>query len=277
MAPIALVRRRDLAWLLTPRDGLDDAQLSAPARDVLNVLREAGASFLDDIVHGARRLRAEVEDALWELVGAGRVTGDGFSGLRGLVSATGARGSTRARWHARWSRRQGGVGSGGGGASASGRWAVLRPPPSTPDEDETTEALARQYLRRYGVVLREVLAREPHAPTWRDLLRVYRRLEMRGEIRGGRLVTGFVGEQFAVPEALEALRAVRRDPKRDSIVRLSACDPLNLAGILTPGERTPATLSNTIVLRDGVPEALVPTGANTKIALPARAPEVGLW
>ncbi len=272
VAPIALVRRRDLAWLLATRDGLDDAQLSAPARDVLTFLRGAGASFVDDIVHGARRLRAEVEDALWELVGAGRVTGDGFGGLRALVSATGARGSTRSRWHARWARRNGG----GAGALGAGRWAVLRPPPNTLGDDETTEALARQYLRRYGVVLREVLAREPHAPTWRDLLRAYRRLEMRGEIRGGRLVAGFVGEQFALPEALEALRAARREEKRGNVVRLSACDPLNLAGIITPGERIPATLSNTVILRDGVPEpsaAPVATGAAPPWS--ARAPDVG--
>jgi ATP-dependent Lhr-like helicase len=126
------------------------------------------------------------------------------------------------------------------------------------DEDQTTEALARQYIRRYGVVLREVLAREPHAPTWRDLLRVYRRLEMRGEVRGGRLVAGFVGEQFAAPEALESLRAIRRDPEQGQTLRLSACDPLNLAGILTPGDRIPATLSNTILLRDGVPQMASP-------------------
>jgi ATP-dependent helicase Lhr and Lhr-like helicase len=249
VAPIALVRRRDLVWLLSPREGLDDAQLSAAARDVLNVLREAGASFVDDMVHRARRLRAEVEDALWELVGAGRVTGDGFQGLRALVSATSARGSTRIRWHARWTRRNGAT-----GALGSGRWAVLSPPPSTLEQDDITEALARQYLRRYGVVLREVLAREPQAPTWRDLLRVYRRLEMRGEIRGGRMVAGFVGEQFATPEALETLRAERRAPRRGDTVRISACDPLNLAGILTPGERIAATLNNLVVLRDGLPE-----------------------
>ncbi|HEY4188411.1 MAG TPA: DEAD/DEAH box helicase [Polyangia bacterium] len=256
-ATIALVRRRDLAWLLTPREGMDDGQLSVAARDVLTFLREGGASFVDDIVHGARRLRAEVEEALWELVGAGRVTGDGFAGLRALVSATRSRGSTRARWHARWVRRQD---SGGAGGVGTGRWAVLRPPATTLDEEEMTEALARQYLRRYGVVIREVLAREPQAPPWRELLRALRRLEMRGELRGGRLVAGFVGEQFATPEALESLRAIRRETengsaRRGDIVRLSACDPLNLAGIITPGERTPATLGHQIVLRDGVPEA----------------------
>jgi len=258
-APIALVRRRDLTWLLTSREGLDDAQLSPPARDVFTFLRETGASFVDDIVHGARRLRAEVEDALWELVGAGRVTGDGFAGLRALVSSTGSRGPSRLRWHARWTRRQGGVGAASG--VGAGRWAVLRPPANALSDDDTVEALARQYLRRYGVVLREVLTREPQAPPWRELLRALRRLEMRGEIRGGRLVAGFVGEQFAVPEALESLRALRRETANGQvrrgegqIIRLSACDPLNLAGILTPGDRTPATLGHHVILRDGVPD-----------------------
>jgi ATP-dependent Lhr-like helicase len=275
-APIALVRRRDLAWLLASRDGLGDAQLSAAAREVVTFLREAGASFVDDIVHGARRLRAEVEDALWELVGAGRVTGDGFAGLRALVSATGARGPTRARWHARWVRRQGdatrtsvAVGFG------AGRWAVLRPPSTSLGDEETTEALARQYLRRYGVVLREALAREPQAPPWRELLRALRRLELRGEIRGGRLVAGFVGEQFALPEALESLRAMRRandngQARRDEIVHLSACDPLNLAGILTPGDRVAATLGNRLVLRDGVPEPAALSSGPVRAPRPAR-------
>jgi len=108
-------------------------------------------------------------------------------------------------------------------------------------------------------VFRDLLAREPHAPAWRDLLRVYRRLEMRGEIRGGRLVGGFVGEQFAAPEAVEALRAARRDGKRGEVVHLSACDPLNLVGIITPGPRVPATLANSVELHDGVPVGPQPT------------------
>jgi len=251
-ATIALVRRRDLAWLLAPRDGMEDALLSPAARDVLAFLREAGASFTDDIVQGARRLRSEVEDALWELVGAGRVTGDGFAGLRALVSATSRRAGVRARWHARWMRRTDHTKDAGGGA---GRWAILRAAAAAPEDEDRHEALARQYLRRYGVVLREVLAREPQTPPWRDLLRVLRRLEMRGEVRGGRMVAGFVGEQFALPEALESLRAIRRAPPALPDLTLSACDPLNLAGILVPGERVPATLSNHLLLRNGVPVA----------------------
>ncbi|HET6148340.1 MAG TPA: DEAD/DEAH box helicase [Polyangia bacterium] len=251
-APIAIVRRRDLPWLLAPgeRDAGADGEvgMSAAARDVLRFLREAGASFLEDIIQGARRLRSEAEDALWELVSAGRVTGDGFAGLRALISATQSHGGARARWHARWSRRTGGAPAG------AGRWALLRAPQPAPDEEDLHEALARQYVKRYGVVFRDVLAREPRAPSWRDLLRVYRRLEMRGELRGGRLVAGFVGEQFAAPEALDALRATRREPARGELVRLSACDPLNLVGVITPGPRVPATLANTVVFKDGVPQ-----------------------
>jgi ATP-dependent Lhr-like helicase len=271
-APIAIVRRRDLHWLLVPgdTDPDGDAGLSAPARDVLRFLREAGASFLDDIIQGAHRLRSEAEDALWELVSAGRVTGDGFAGLRALISATLSRGGARARWHARWNRRA-------GAPAGAGRWALLRAPQPPPDEDDLLEAIARQYVKRYGVVFRDVLARETRAPAWRDLLRVYRRLEMRGELRGGRLVAGFVGEQFAAPEALESLRAIRREPGKGEIVRISACDPLNLVGIITPGPRVPATLTNSVLFKDGVPQLAAAdeppahTATLGSLAMPARA------
>jgi ATP-dependent Lhr-like helicase len=267
-APIAIVRRRDLHWLLTPgdTDPDGDAGLSAPARDVLRYLREAGASFLDDIIQGAHRLRSEAEDALWELVSAGRVTGDGFAGLRALISATQSRGGARARWHARWGRRA-------GAPAGAGRWALLRSPQPPPDEDDLFEALARQYIKRYGVVFRDVLARETRAPAWRDLLRVYRRLEMRGELRGGRLVAGFVGEQFAAPEALESLRAIRREATRGEMVRISACDPLNLVGIITPGPRVPATLANSVLFKDGVPQLSAEEAPVTRASLPGLAEE----
>ena len=234
--------------------------VAAPPATSLAFLARAGASFLDEIIAGTRRLRAEVEDALGELVSAGRVTGDGFSGLRALISATQTRGGARARWHARWTRRTGGARS----APAAGRCcdppgapatAARATAPSGALAEETRhEALARQYIKRYGVVFRDLLARETQAPPWRDLVRIYRRLEMSGELRGGRFVGGFVGEQFAHADAVEALRATRREPKRGEIVRLSACDPLNLVGIITPGARVPAALPNTVVYEDGVPQ-----------------------
>jgi ATP-dependent helicase Lhr and Lhr-like helicase len=254
-APIALVRRADLGWLLAPEtETPDDAALSAPARDVLGFIGRAGASFLDEIISGTRRLRAEVEDAMGELVSAGRITGDGFSGLRALISATQTRGGARARWHARWNRRA-------GGAIGAGRWSLLRAgriePPAEEDplaHETRHEALARQYVKRYGVVFRDLLARETQAPAWRDLVRIYRRLEMSGELRGGRLVAGFVGEQFAAPDAVEALRATRRDQRRGELVTLSASDPLNLVGIVTPGPRVAASHTTTVVYKDGVPQ-----------------------
>jgi ATP-dependent Lhr-like helicase len=213
---------------------------------VLALLRRVGASFLEDIGTGVRRLRTEVEEALWELVAAGRVTGDGFAGLRALLPVQAPRnGGPRYRFYARWNRKT-------VPRMGAGRWALLAAP-SEPAEDDRLEALARQYVRRYGVVFRDVLARESQAPPWRELVRVYRRLEMRGELRGGRLVASFVGEQFAAAEALEALRAVRRDARRGQVVRLSACDPLNLVGILTPGPRVPATLAGAVIYQDGVP------------------------
>ncbi|HXU06891.1 MAG TPA: hypothetical protein VN903_38320, partial [Polyangia bacterium] len=278
-APIALVRRADLPWLLAPEAGLppEDDGLSPAARDVVAFLGRAGASFQDEIIAGTRRLRAEIEDALGELVSAGRVTGDGFSGLRALISATQTRGGARARWHARWSRRT------GAGAVGAGRWSLLRSPgapaplpedsPERRLADETRhEALARQYIRRYGVVFRDLLARETQAPPWRDLLRIYRRLEMSGELRGGRLVGGFVGEQFAHPDAVDALRATRREPKRGEIIRLSACDPLNLVGIITPGPRVAAAQPNVVIYEDGVPQLPAPaTASDSPAAWPSAA------
>jgi ATP-dependent helicase Lhr and Lhr-like helicase len=261
-ALITLARRRDLGWLLTmgggppnPRSGLlagrteepSEEGLSEAARAVLEALRRMGASFFDELIAPSGRSRSEVEDALWELCAAGRVTGDGFAGLRALIDKHRAR---EGSWQV--GRMRGG--SSAGAHTATGRWALLRAPVAgVASAEEALEACARQYLRRYGVVFRDLLAREVHAPPWRDLVRVYRRLEMRGEIRGGRLVASFVGEQFALPEALDALRALRSEAKTGAVVRVSACDPLNLVGVLTPGARVPAHLGNQVAYRDGVP------------------------
>jgi ATP-dependent Lhr-like helicase len=251
--PVALLLRRDLPWLLAPRPAPEGAavldptpaaaspiQPSGPARDVLAHLERAGASFVDDIASGVRRLRIEVEEALCELVTAGLVTGDGFAGLRSLLHGEKRR---RARPGRPIAPRP---------SPGTGRWARLLPP-ATPAADDIVEAKARQYVKRYGVVFRDLLQREPDVPAWRDLLRVYRRLEMRGDLRGGRIVGGFVGEQFAAPEALDALRAIRREEPSGQTVRLSACDPLNLVGIITPGPRVPAVPGHHVACRDGVP------------------------
>jgi len=238
--PLTLVRRPNLTWLLEPRDVTDEVGLSGPARDVLARLRTAGASFVDDIAARVRRLRIEIEEALCELVSAGLVTVDGFAGLRSLLHSEKRRRQRRGRGRALHA------------PIGTGRWSLLDPP-APPPADEVLEARARQYVRRYGVVFRDLLTREPDAPAWRDLLRVYRRLEMRGELRGGRMVGAFVGEQFALPEALETLRSTRRAAPSEQLVKLSACDPLNLTGIITPGPRVPAVLGHHVSYRDGVP------------------------
>jgi ATP-dependent Lhr-like helicase len=186
------------------------------------------------------RLASEVEDALWELVAAGLVTADGFENLRSLIDPKRRRGEGRGRT----SRPR----------HAAGRWALL-PHNSAADPaamDAAVEKFARQLLRRWGVVFRDLIARETLAPAWRDLLVALRRMENRGEIRGGRFVEAFVGEQFALPEALDLLRAVRRDGKTSDDIELAAADPLNLSGILLPGPRLSALSGETLRL-SGVP------------------------
>lgn len=255
-APIALYARQDAAWLRgEPLDELPEG-LSHAARDVLELLASRGASFVDELVGGGRRLRCEVDDALGELVATGLVSCDGFEGLRALIGP-GARRGAGPRMRPRRAR------TGSFGAVAAGRWSSFHGVGTGADVDDALERRARQYLRRWGVVLREVLAREPGAPAWRDLLRVYRTLEMRGEIRGGRLVSGLVGEQFALPEALDALRATRRAPPTGVTLVLSACDPLNLVGILVPGARVPAAPGHVVAFRDGVPVAPPTVGARS--------------
>ncbi|MBZ5622321.1 MAG: DEAD/DEAH box helicase [Acidobacteriia bacterium] len=194
VAPLAIFLREDSPWLLaTPRPSPKDS-LSHPAREVLAVLESRGASFFADLARATGRLASEVEDALWELVTAGLVTADGFENLRALLDP----------------KRRAGQGKGRSGRPrhAPGRWALLRHTEAPPEGH--AETFTRQLLQRWGVVFRDVAAREPIAPAWRDLLVVLRRMESRGEIRGGRFVAAFIGEQFALPEALDLLRAIRR-------------------------------------------------------------------
>jgi ATP-dependent Lhr-like helicase len=229
-APVTLCLRQDLGWLAASAGPA--APLGPSARALVEVLGRAGAVFLGDLAAMTGRMASEVEGTLWELVSAGAVTCDGFSGLRALVEPAG-----------RHERRRAGA--------AGGRWALLRRDDPAPD---VLERLAAQYLRRWGVVFRDLLGREAAPPPWRELLPVYRRLEARGEIRGGRFVAGFTGEQFALPDAIPALRGVRKSPREGAErVDLSGADPLNLVGLLTPGERVPTTLGHRVLLVDGVP------------------------
>jgi ATP-dependent Lhr-like helicase len=229
-APVTLCLRQDLPWLAAAAGPA--APLGPSARAVVEVLARAGAVFLGDLAALTGRMPSELEGALWELVSAGAVTCDGFSGLRALVEPP------------RRDRRRSGPG---------GRWALLRRDAAPPD---LVDRLAGQLLRRWGVLFRDLLGREAGSPPWRDLLPVLRRLEARGEIRGGRFVAGFTGEQFALPEVVPALRAARREPRDGSErVELSAADPMNLVGVVAPGERVPATLGNRVAYVDGVPAA----------------------
>ena len=253
--PVSLGLREDLDWLLDPAPP-DDAMPSGAAGEALAFLRARGASFISDIVAGTRRLPSEVEEALWQLAAAGLVTADGFGALRGLVTGASKRVSASRRGRRPARRRTGGS-----------RWSLLQA--IDPSEDGIAER-AHQLLRRYGIVFPEVLGREPMAPSWRALLQVYRRAEARGEIRGGRFVAGLVGEQFALPEAVEAMRSLRRTEPTGETLVVSACDPLNLAGVITPGPRVPAVSGNKVAFRDGVPVASLQTG---DVVLHADLPE----
>ena len=253
--PVSLGLREDLDWLLDPAPP-DDAMPSGAAGEALAFLRARGASFISDITAGTRRLPSEVEEALWQLAAAGLVTADGFGALRGLVTGAAKRVSASRRGRRPARRRTGGS-----------RWSLLQA--IDPSEDSIAER-AHQLLRRYGIVFPEVLGREPMAPSWRALLQVYRRAEARGEIRGGRFVAGLVGEQFALPEAVEAMRSLRRTEPTGETLVVSACDPLNLAGVITPGPRVPAVSGNKVAFRDGVPVASLQTG---DVVLHAYLPE----
>lgn len=221
IAPIALLLREDASWLIGGRpNGGTSESLSAAAQDVLGALERERALFFGDLFRTTHRLSSEVEDGLWELVAAGLVTADGFENLRALIDPKRRKGEGRGR-QAR-------------PRHSAGRWALV---PRNGDSPDQIEKWAAQLLLRWGVLLRDLLAREAGAPPWRDLLPVLRRLEARGLIRGGRFVSGFTGEQFARTEALDLLRAVRRSGEADALADVPSADPLNLTGIILPGPR----------------------------------------
>ena len=246
-APLAFLLRGDIPSLLDPEGPAEKIMegLSRVAGDTFAFLEKRGASFLTDITKELGHLNTAVEDALWELVSRGLVTGDGIAGLRALLMPEAERRKPRRRLQA----------IRGGRAPERfmpvGRWSLWRKGVKPPDN--RVEAVGRQLLRRYGVVSREMVARETNNVPWRELLQVFRRFEARGEIRGGRFVNGFAGEQFALPEAVETLRVVRRKKGEDENVIVSASDPLNLVGILTPGARIPLLSNQVILFRDGAP------------------------
>jgi ATP-dependent helicase Lhr and Lhr-like helicase len=240
VAPITFFSRDDADWTsFSHREWSAESHpgLGPAARDVLQFLNQHGASFFADIVRGTRKVKAEIETALWELVAVGLITADGFDNLRALIDP----------------KRRAGQGSGRSARprDSVGRWSLLFSGQST-DHAAQMESICWMLLRRYGVVFRELLTRESILPRWREVLIALRRLEDRGEIRGGRFVSNFLGEQFALPVAVESLRASRSQPPTGEVITVSAADPLNLVGILVPGEKVSANSGNAVSFQDGV-------------------------
>jgi ATP-dependent Lhr-like helicase len=256
--PITLLARRHAALWAALSPIPDLVQASPRAQAIAGFIADNGASFFDELADGTRLLRPQVEEGLAELVALGLVNSDSFAGLRALLMP-----ADRRRGDGRRARRRRAL----FGMEDSGRWALVRRArpaqgeARAPDAGDAVEHLARTLLRRYGIVFWRMLEREAAwLPPWRDLLRVYRRLEARGEIRGGRFVAGFSGEQFALPEAVGLLREIRRKPGSGEFLSLSGADPLNLVGILTPGARLAALTPNRVLYRDGLPVALFAGG-----------------
>jgi len=236
----------------------DTERPSPRARRVADYLAKHGASFFDDMLAEARLLRAELEDALSELVVRGLVHCDSYAGLRALLVPPSKRASSRTsrRGRAAWF-----------GIQDAGRWSLVRsraglpsgsPPAPAPaaTDPKSVEHVARVLLRRYGVVCWRLMEREPTwLPPWRELVRVFRRLEARGEIRGGRFIAGLSGEQYALPDAIALLRQVRRQPHDGALVCLAAADPANLLGTVMPGSKVARVAGARILYRDGLPLA----------------------
>ena len=258
--PIVLLARRNLRLWSALAGGAAPAQLSASAERVASYLADHGASFFDELAGGTGLLPTQAEEALAELVALGLVNSDSFAGLRALLVPSERRrpavGGRRRRRIALF------------GMDAAGRWArsaresATAPAPlDRAREEEIVEHVVRTLLKRWGVVFWRLLAREAAwLPPWRDILMCCRRLEARGEIRGGRFVASVTGEQYAAPEAIGMLREARRKPREGHYVSLSGSDPLNLVGIITPGGRLPALSGNRVLYRDGVPLALLAGG-----------------
>jgi ATP-dependent Lhr-like helicase len=293
--PIVLLPRREMAvWTSIAEREPATATLSSRAQAVADALGERGALFFDELMDATRLLRTELENALGELVAAGQVRADSFAGLRALLLPAAKRDGgrhRRVRRHllggiedaGRWSLVRGPLRPMGEPARTSGEGSRQTPPLTSilspegrggdggaarrSDSIEAeAEHAARALLRRYGVVFWKLLEREaPWLPPWRDLLRVYHRLEARGEIRGGRFVEGLVGEQFALPEAIAPLRTVRRRADDGELVSVSGSDPLNLVGTVLAGDKVAALAGTRVLYRDGAPIAALVGGKVTAL------------
>jgi ATP-dependent Lhr-like helicase len=266
--PIALLRRKNFAlWssVFPQPTPASISEFSTTTQMVYDYLNTRGASFFTDIVENTKLLRSQVEEALAELVANGIVVSDSFAGLRALLTP----GSRKTQAAARRKHRQPVY-----EMASAGRWSILQRNTQPNSNDQSlTEEVAWALLKRYGVVFKRLLEREGMALPWRVLLRFYHRLEARGEIRGGRFVAGISGEQFALPEAIGMLRAIRRAGAQDSLISVSAADPLNLVGIIIPGPRITAHTSNRILYHDGAPIASFESGETHFLVELSRAME----
>ncbi len=243
--PVGLLLREDAAWLGSARNLLAEEPLSSPAEHVLEILTARGATFAGDLAQAAEILPAQLPDVLGELVARGRISADGFSGLRQLIQGAAITSRRPSRQRLQRERK----------AQSVGRWSVWQWPVSEESPAQIAEQWAWQLLRRWGVVFRDLLVREPGCPRWFELLQIYRRLEARGEIRGGRFIAGVSGEQFALGESVRQLRQLRDQTASEEYLVLSAADPLNLVGVLTPHPRVPATAANRVLYLNGNPLA----------------------
>jgi ATP-dependent Lhr-like helicase len=261
--PITLAMRSDLPWLIAAARG-SEAPLSfgAKAELVIGQLREAGALFYSQLVARTRSSEGAVRDALWEGVARGLVSADGFDALRSLLAPSLA-GQVAFPLVRRSVLRQGARAM----PQGEGRWSLLTAACEAAeiDRDALCEAVAEQWLARWGVLFRELALCETTALPWREVLYALRRLEARGVIRGGRFVTGFSGEQYATPEAVAQLRSVRRETRRGIRVELSGADPLNLTGVLFSGPRVPSLRTHTVSYVDGVPE-IAPASVSPRLS-----------
>jgi ATP-dependent Lhr-like helicase len=269
-SPIALYLRENLADWLALTQRISAIELSVTSQAVFEALQNGGALFFSELVHRSALLPSQVEEALSQLAALGLVTSDSFDGLRALLVPSNKR-PTFGRNTAKRRRR-----TNLASIEFAGRWSLL-PTNSgfladmgasigAGPREAAIEKFARVLLRRYGVIFRRLLERASFSVTWYELGRIYRRLEARGEIRGGYFVGGVSGEQFALPEAIGLLRAIRKSSANRELITLSAADPLNLQGVLTPGARIPAFTANRILFRDGLPIAALESGEIRKLS-----------
>jgi ATP-dependent Lhr-like helicase len=253
--PISFVDRNNLYGWNYPEATAHLEQLSLPAQRIMSDLQQHGASFYQDLQLRSGMLGTQVESALSELVSHGVVTSDSFTGLRALLTPSYNRPAERSG-HRRSRKAVFGI-------EHAGRWSLI---PKEQEEkeyqlkQERLERMAFLLLKRYGVVFRRILDKERFAMPWRDLVRVYRRLEARGEVRGGRFVVGVSGEQYALPETVDRLKQLRKTPKSGQLISISAVDPINFTGNLFPGVKVSSLIKNRVLYKDGVPVAILESG-----------------